>query len=70
MRHDVDDGLGRRRIFVNGQSINRVVSADEDRGFVEYHPEPLQIDRVKGEVVKRTIHGVVKVEFIDEQSMP
>lgn len=65
--HHCEDGRGHRQVFVNGNKISRVVWADEEKGIVCFHPEPLRCHR-RGplRVYSRKLRGKVVVVFNDE----
>ncbi len=65
--HHCEGGRGHRQVFVNGNKISRVVWADEEKGIVCFHPEPLRCHR-RGplRVYSRKLRGKVKVVFNDE----
>ena len=66
MFHSVNDGKGNRRVYVNGNEVNRVLWANVEQGLVCFHPYPYRIDKRKGEVKTRLLRGEVNVEFINE----
>ncbi|KXZ65945.1 hypothetical protein AVENLUH5627_02675 [Acinetobacter venetianus] len=68
MFHSVNDGKGNRRVYVNGNLINRVLWANEDQGLVCYMPHShlTKKDRRKGEIYTRLLRGEVRVEFKNE----
>ncbi|HFF8583687.1 TPA: hypothetical protein ACGEYN_000604 [Raoultella ornithinolytica] len=60
--HFVGDGLGPRKVFVNGNQIDGVFFADIQLGIVRYHPRPFRAHkRRKGELYERTLKGRVEV---------
>ena len=60
--HFAGDGLGSRKVFVNGNQIEGVFFADTQRGIVRYHPRPFRVHkRRKGELYERTLKGRVEV---------
>jgi hypothetical protein len=63
--HDITrpDGRGPRHFIVNGKRINHVFYADTKAGFVDYYPEPFEVDRVNECVVCARLYGTIKVVF-------
>jgi hypothetical protein len=62
--HYVDDGRGKRRVFVNGNEIKRCVWADVKRGIACFYPYPFRVHkRKRDEVYSRKLRGVITVEF-------
>lgn len=60
--HFAGDGLGPRKVFVNGNQIDGVFFADIQRGIVRYHPRPFRAhNRRKGELCERALKGCVEV---------
>ena len=59
--HQPDDGRGRRRVFVDGKEISRVLYADTRKGFVRYVPFPMRAKRNGEEVLTRIRRGKVEV---------
>lgn len=60
--HFAGDGLGPRKVFVNGNPISRVVFADIQRGIIRYYPMPLRAHkRRKDELYVRTLKGRIEV---------
>jgi hypothetical protein len=64
--HTPNDGLGPRRVFVNGNEVSRVTYANTESGVVRFHPYPYRINHRKCEVYERTLRGTVRVEPISE----
>lgn len=60
--HYVCDGRGLRNVFMNGNLINNVVYANEQKGIIEFAPLPLRVKR-NGEIYIRKLRGVVTVKF-------
>lgn len=48
-------------VFVNGNKVERVISADINRGEVVYAPKPLRCRRGTDEIYTRMLRGKVKV---------
>jgi hypothetical protein len=64
MIHEVGDGLGLRRVYVNDKPIKNVLYADTLKGVVRCYREPLKLDKYRKRALTRTLHGNVRVEFI------
>jgi hypothetical protein len=64
--HSPFDGRGRRRVFVNGNEVERAIWADLKRGLVCYAPTPMRIKRNSDELYTRTLRGQVTVEPISD----
>lgn len=62
MFHSCNDDKGRRKVFVNGNPINNVFWANEERGLVCFAPLPVQINKRKGEIYTRLLRGKVEVQ--------
>jgi hypothetical protein len=62
--HHCTDGRGSRRVYVNGNEIERVVWCDTNRGIVVFYPYPYRINRGLGEVYTRRLRGSVTVKKI------
>ncbi|EKF47687.1 MULTISPECIES: hypothetical protein [Acinetobacter] len=65
MFHSVGDGKGRRRIYVNGNLINHVIWANEEKGLICYMPYPFKVNKKKDRVYTRLLRGNVRVEMIN-----
>ncbi|WP_228711915.1 hypothetical protein [Acinetobacter sp. FDAARGOS_541] len=52
MFHSVGDGKGRRRIYVNGNLINHVIWANEEKGLICYMPYPFKVNKKKIEFIR------------------
>lgn len=50
------------RVFVNGNEVESVVSADTDKGVVVYAPKPYRVAKGKDYVYTRKLRGKVTVE--------
>ncbi|HFG4486367.1 hypothetical protein [Acinetobacter baumannii] len=66
MFHSVSDGKGKRRVFVNGNAVKRVLWANVEQGLVCFYPYPYRINNRKNEVQTMLLRGQVTVEFINE----
>ena len=68
MFHSAKDGKGFRRVYVNGNRIDRVAWANEEQGLVCFMPKRRMTKRDirKGEIYTRLLRGNVRVEFIHE----
>lgn len=64
--HHPGDGRGRRRVFVNGNEVERARWADTKRGVVCYTPLPLRLMRNHRDVYTRLLRGQVTVEPIND----
>lgn len=63
--HHWNDGLGLRKVTVNGNEIDRVVWADTDRGLLVYYPSPVRPHKKKrDEAYSRRLRGKIEVTFI------
>lgn len=61
--HQLADGRGNRRVFVNGNQIDNVLWCDTAAGVVVYSPGPFKVKRPgRDEVYTRRLRGVVTVE--------
>lgn len=60
--HYANDGLGPRKVLVNGRTINRVIYANQSKGVVEFVPCPVRRKR-NGDPYTRKVRGVVQVIF-------
>ncbi|MGH8331205.1 MAG: hypothetical protein ACRER3_17045 [Pseudomonas fluorescens] len=63
--HHFNDGRGKRRVYVNGNEIERVVWCDTSQGVAVFSPYPYRIKRNRGEIYTRKVRGVVTVEQVD-----
>ena len=63
--HHFNDGRGKRRVYVNGNEIARVVWCDTSQGIAVFCPYPFRVHREGAEVYTRRLRGVVTVERID-----
>lgn len=50
------------RVFVNGNEVESVVSADTEKGVVVYAPKPYRAAKGKDYVYTRKLRGKVTVE--------
>lgn len=62
--HHASDGRGKRRVFVNGNEIERVLWCDTSRGIAVFYPYPYRIKRSGDEVYTRRVRGSVTVEGV------
>lgn len=62
--HRLNDGRGRRRVYVDEVLIERVFYADVRKGLVRYYQWPLRVHKHSDRIATRTKLGVVRVEFI------
>ena len=64
--HHYNDGRGKRRVYVNGNEIERVIWCDTEQGIAVYAPLPLRPKKPGcDEVYTRRLRGVVTVERMD-----
>lgn len=63
--HHYNDGRGRRRVYVNGNEIERVIWCDTAQGIAVFSPYPYRINPERGEVYTRRLRGSVTVEEVD-----
>lgn len=63
--HHYNDGRGKRRVYVNGNEIERVVWCDTLQGIAVFAPYPYRVNRARTEVYTRRIRGSVTVEQVD-----
>lgn len=65
MFHYRGDGKGQRKVFVNGNLINCVIWANEEKGLVCFNPHLKLSKRSKrrGQFYTRILRGCVTVEF-------
>ncbi len=60
--HFAGDGLGPRKVFVNGNVIEGGGFTDIQRGIVRYYPKPLRAHKCReNELYARTLKGCVEV---------
>ena len=61
--HHYNDGRGKRRVYVNGNEIERVIWCDTEQGIAVYSPKPFRLKRPGGqELYTRRLRGRVTVE--------
>lgn len=64
--HHYNDGRGKRRVYVNGNEIERVVWCDTAQGIAVYNPLPARAKRPgRDEVYTRRLRGQVTVEAVN-----
>ena len=63
--HHYNDGRGKRRVYVNGNEIDRVVWCDTSTGIAVFSPYPFRLNRKRDGVYTRRLRGVVTVERVD-----
>ena len=63
--HHFNDGRGKRRVYVNGNEIERVVWCDTSQGIAVFSPYPYRIKHTGDEIYTRRVRGVVTVERLD-----
>ncbi len=67
MIHRGGDGLGPRKVFLNGKPIPEgVVFADTVRGIIVITRYPLKVHKYGKRVLTYKRHGVVRVQFIKD----
>ena len=59
--HVAGDGLGRRRVLLNGKELRYVTYADTDRGVVRFADDPPKVHKHGKRFIERTRRGVVEV---------
>lgn len=59
--HWPNDGRGPRQVLLDGKEISRVVFADERRGLVLIHDEPLRLTKNKDRIIPRKKWGRVEI---------
>ena len=55
------DGRGMRKIFVNGNQVDRVFYADTKKGIVDYYPQPIRVHKHGKRMLSRRLRGHVEV---------
>ncbi|MCM2461064.1 hypothetical protein HGO40_11290 [Pseudomonas sp. CG7] len=60
--HHYNDGRGKRRVYVNGNEIERVIWCDTSIGVAVFCPYPLHFDPRREQVYTRRLRGTVTVE--------
>lgn len=63
--HHFNDGRGKRRVYVNGNEIERVIWCDTALGIAVFCPLPLRTNRRRDQVYTRRLRGTVTVVRID-----
>ena len=63
--HHFNDGRGKRRVYLNGNEIERVVWCDTSKGIAVFYPYPYRIKHAGDEVYSRRLRGVVRVERVE-----
>lgn len=63
--HHYCDGRGKRRVYVNGNEIKRVVWCDTLLGIAVFCPAPLRVNRAGDGAYTRRLRGAVTVERVD-----
>lgn len=63
--HHFNDGRGRRRVYVNGNEVERVVWCDTSHGIVVFYPYPYRVNQGGTQVFTRRLRGSVTVERVD-----
>jgi len=64
--HHYNDGRGKRRVYVNGNEIERVIWCDTEQGIAVYLPLPLRLKRPEcDELYTRRLRGRVTVEAMN-----
>lgn len=54
------------RVYVNGNEVEGVISADTEKGVVVYAPKPYRVEKGKDYLYTREMRGKVTVEPIEE----
>lgn len=64
--HHYNDGRGKRRVYVNGNEIERVIWCDTVQGIAVYMPQPARVKKPgRNEVYTRRLRGQVTVEAVN-----
>lgn len=63
--HHYNDGRGRRRVYVNGNEIERVVWCDTSQGIAVFCPYPCRAKNSGDELYTRRLRGSVTVEKVE-----
>lgn len=62
--HHFNDGRGIRRVYVNGNEVERVVWCDTSQGIAVFAPYPYRTNQAGTEVYTRRLRGTVTVERV------
>ena len=60
--HKSDDGLGIRRVLLDGEEIKSVLRCNELRGKAFVTDRPVKINK-RGKIITHVVRGNLKVEF-------
>jgi hypothetical protein len=63
--HHYNDGRGKRRVYVNGNEVERVIWCDTAQGIVVFCPYPVRVNRKRDVVYSRRLRGAVTVERVE-----
>ena len=66
MKHFAGDGKPARLVYLNGKLLTYVLLADDVRGKVVISRQPIQLDKFKKRILRRTLYGDVKVVFMGQ----
>lgn len=50
-------------VFLNGEKIDNVLMADDEKGELYFYPSPLEIDNESKTIVGKTLYGKVEVRL-------
>lgn len=67
--HLVDTFPKVKRVFVDDKEVDHAFYADTKKGVVRYYPQPLKLHKYGKRVVSRTLHGQVRLEFVNDGAM-
>lgn len=59
--HHATDGRGVRKVYLNGELIDQVISADTKRGFVV-----ICTGIIRGKILTKKLHGKVVVKYVQK----
>ena len=59
--HTVDDGRGRRDVYLDGVMVRSCIYANERKGKVRVYDQPFRLHRWCKRVITRTLYGHVRV---------
>lgn len=62
--HTVDDGRGKRAVFVNGNLIKEAFFADTRRGIVRAYRFPIRLHKWRKRLLFKTLRGGVEVRAV------
>lgn len=59
--HTIDDGRGRRDVYLDGVMVRSCIYANERKGKVRVYAQPMRLHRWRKRVITRTLYGHVRV---------